>query len=140
LQLSYVNAYTALPTIDLNNEILEDLGGTTLTPNVSPIANRQTTLDDSELELQFEYENAGVYSGFLDDGSLIWPWRFPFDLNHAKRRIYLDGIGLSREQVVRLAATAPTIESLAEAALDLNSAQRARISSSTVDPLSSTYN
>jgi hypothetical protein len=123
LQLSYVNAYTALPTIDLNNEVLEDLAAAVLNSMSIPITvdlDRQTTREASELELQVEYENAAVYAAFA---GRVRPWRFPFDLNHAKRRIYLDAIGLAREEVLRLAALVPSAYELSDAVLDLNPAQ-----------------
>ena len=139
LQLSYVNSYRVMPTIDANNEVLEDLVASKLTPPVAPIANRQTTLDDAELELTYEYENADVYARFVADTALIRPWRFPFHLNHAKRRIFLDAINLAREQIVELSTSAPTAQGLAEAVLDLNEGQRAQLEGA-LQPLASTFN
>lgn len=140
LQLSYVNSYTVMPTIDLNNEVLEDLVAKQLNPRVAAIASRQTTLDAAELELRFEYENARVYARFVEDTTLVRPWRFPFDLNHAKRRIFLDAINLAREQIVELSTSAPGAPGLAEAVLDLNEGQRSQLEGTVLLPLASTFN
>lgn len=137
LQLSYLNSNTVMPTIDLNNEVLEDFVASTLNPPVPPLTNRQTTLVAAELELKFEYENAAVYERFVEDTALIRPWRFPFNLNHAKRRIFLDSITLAREQIVTLSTLVPTAHDLAEAVLDVNEGQRACIETSS--PTASAY-
>jgi receptor-binding and translocation channel-forming TcA subunit of Tc toxin/neuraminidase-like protein/ABC toxin-like protein len=137
LQLSYVNTNTALPTIDVNNEVLEDLAATVLNLVGTINTNRQTTLESSELELQYEYENSQVYDAFAN-GNLVWPWRFPFDLNHNKRRIYLEAISLSREGIQRLVFLNPSVYDLSDARLDFSAEQLQYLT--TVSPTSSAYN
>src|SRR5207253_502034 len=89
--------------------------------------DRQTTQEADELELAPEYDNQypTLYdpTGLADAGR-IWPWRFPFDLNHAKRRIYLDAIGLARTDVLRL-VSGDSFYDIADAALDLTDTERA---------------
>jgi receptor-binding and translocation channel-forming TcA subunit of Tc toxin/ABC toxin-like protein/neuraminidase-like protein len=133
LKLSYVNTFTALPTIDLNIEVMEDLANQILiNPALVPNpAARQTTLEAAELEIKPEYENQypALYVS-LAGASRIWPWRFPFDLNHARRRVYLDAIGLARGDILRLVTEDPPVYQLSEAALDLSDSQLAQLRSS----------
>lgn len=131
LLLSHSNSYTTLPTIELNIEVLEQLVAQWALLPIIPFTSRQCAkLDANELQLTTEFTNQNVYDLFADTTLSRWPWTFPFDLGHEKRRLYLDSIGLSRVQISELTNLTPNEIDLSRDALDINEGQRTCITSS----------
>jgi hypothetical protein len=148
--LSCENTDTALPYIDLVNELLEayiapgdpnaqPTNATALpTPNV-----RQTTLTTPELNANPEWPNATAYDG-NHLGGKVYPWTLPFDLPLAEARAYLGQLNLSRAQLLRAfqapaghpLSPAPQAEMLAREQLGLSAFQADII---TDGPLASKY-
>ena len=98
IELSCANTNTALPYIDLVNELLEDAVAPPTSP--SPAARqRQTTLTTAELDANPEYVNTDAYTNVL--GVAVFPWTLPFDLPLAEARTYLGQLGVDRVGLIR---------------------------------------
>lgn len=95
LELSCPNTNTALPYIDLVNELLEDA----VAPPPNPI-NRQTKLSTPELDANPDKDcvNAAAYDVVA---RAVYPWTLPFDLPLAEARTYLRQLGLDRPSLMR---------------------------------------
>ena len=98
LELSCPNTDTALPYIDLVNELLEDAVAAPQTGNTP--RDRQTTLTTPELNANPQYTNTNAYAR-LGQASTVFPWNLPFDFALAEARTYLGQLGLDRAQLVR---------------------------------------
>jgi hypothetical protein len=98
LELSCPNTDTALPYIDLVNELLED--AVAAPPPGDTPRDRQTTLTTPELNANPQYINTNAYAR-LGQASSVFPWNLPFDLPLAQARTYLGQLGLERAQLVR---------------------------------------
>lgn len=95
IQLSCPNTETALPYIDLVNELLEAAvapGDPAADPSV-----RQTTLTTPELDANPEYPNVSAYATLAQ---AVYPWILPFDLPLAEARTYLGQLSLSRADLI----------------------------------------
>jgi hypothetical protein len=98
IQLNCPNTNTALPYIDLVNELLEAYitpGDPYADPNV-----RQTTLTTPELNANPEWLNQTAYDNQHLAGA-VYPWTLPFDLHLREARTYLGQLNLSRAQLIR---------------------------------------
>jgi peptidoglycan hydrolase-like protein with peptidoglycan-binding domain len=95
--LSCPNTNTALPYIDLVNELLEDAVAPPPSPP-PPSRRRQTTLTTPELNANPEYVNGDAYQKLA---SAVFPWTLPFDLPLAEARTYLGQLGLDRADLIR---------------------------------------
>ncbi len=92
LELSCINTNTALPYIDLVNELLEDLvsGG--------PVVARNTTWSAEELRLFPEYRNLAAYD---DAATAVYPWALPLHVPTVELRGYLERLGVPRVELMR---------------------------------------
>ncbi len=97
IELSCPNTNTALPYIDLVNELLEDAVAPPADPAVAARA-RQTTLTTPELNANPQYVNAHAYTKL---GQAVFPWTLPFDLPLSEARTYLGQLRLDRVQLAR---------------------------------------
>jgi Tc toxin complex TcA C-terminal TcB-binding domain/Neuraminidase-like domain/FHA domain/Putative peptidoglycan binding domain len=98
IQLNCQNTNTALPYVDLANELLEAYvapGDPYADPNV-----RQTTLSTPELNANPQWLNQTAYDN-SHLGGAVYPWTLPFDLPLAEARAYLGQLNLSRAQLIR---------------------------------------
>jgi peptidoglycan hydrolase-like protein with peptidoglycan-binding domain len=98
IELICANTNTALPYIDLVNELLEDA----VAPPADPIKAdraRQTTLTTAELNANPQYVNQMAYAK-LAGPVAVYPWTLPFDLPLAETRAYLRQLGLDRVQLL----------------------------------------
>jgi hypothetical protein len=125
VQLSHRNTFTALPAIDLVNELLEDLVADHL--GVTKLVARQTTLEAAELELTPEHENSEVYTA-LNLPERHRPWILPFDLNHQRQSALLDAVGLERTEILRLTGQ---LETWSYASLGVSESQLTLLTSPT---------
>ncbi len=98
LELSCPNTNTALPYIDLVNELLED--AVAAPPVGDTPRDRQTTLTTPELNANPQYTNTNAYAR-LAQANTVFPWTLPFDFPLAEARAYLGQLGLDRAQLVR---------------------------------------
>lgn len=98
LELSCPNTDTALPYIDLVNELLED--AVAAPPPGDTPRDRQTTLSTPELNANPQYVNTNAYAK-LAQANTVFPWNLPFDFPLAEARTYLGQLGLDRAQLVR---------------------------------------
>ncbi len=99
IELNCENTDTALPYIDLVNELLEEA--------VAPAANaaqaaerqkeRQTTLTTPELNANPEHVNPAAYVKLAE---AVYPWTLPFDLPLSEARAYLGQLNLSRAELI----------------------------------------
>lgn len=90
LQLSCYNTTTALPQIDLVNEILE---------GASPPTDE--SLSSAELRIAPQTMNHTAYAGLE---AATYPWALPFELGTAHVRALLDAVGWSRAGLVDIFA------------------------------------
>ena len=100
IELSCANTNTALPYIDLVNELLEDAVAPPADPAKAARA-RQTTLTTPELNANPQYVNESAYAK-LAGPKAVFPWTLPFDLPLAEARAYLGQLGLDRVQLLRI--------------------------------------
>jgi peptidoglycan hydrolase-like protein with peptidoglycan-binding domain len=100
IELSCANTNTALPYIDLVNELLEDGVAAPADPTKAARA-RQTTLTTPELDANPQYVNENAYAK-LAGPKAVYPWTLPFDLALAEARAYLAQLGLDRVQLLRM--------------------------------------
>ncbi len=98
LQLSCVNTETPLPYIDLVNEILEQA----VAPQPLDPTQLQTTLATDALSVSPEHVNEQAYTTLL---GAFYPVGMPFDLHTTEARVFLQGMGASRAEL--LIATFP---------------------------------
>ncbi|MGI0487705.1 neuraminidase-like domain-containing protein [Pantanalinema rosaneae CENA516] len=98
IQLDCANTNTAMPYIDLVNEVLENavVNGLTLSIADTP----QTTLTTEELRANPEHIRPEAYDGVLALLSENPTWSLPFDLSHEERQIYLNHLGISVSQLM----------------------------------------
>jgi hypothetical protein len=97
IELSCPNTNTALPYIDLVNDLLED--AVAPPPDLAKAARaRQTTLTTPELNANPRYTNQSAYTTLA---GAVYPWILPFDLPLAVARTYLGQLGLDRVQLVK---------------------------------------
>src|SRR5579859_154561 len=98
IQLSCQNTNTLMPYIDLSNEVLEYAISPTLPKdqNGNPIWP-QTTWTAEELSANPEHINSGAYSTLAKQ---VYPWDLPFDLAAEEARVYLEQLGVRRDQLM----------------------------------------
>ncbi len=98
IELNCENTDTALPYIDLVNELLEEA---VLAPAAAEATalqrKRQTTLSTPELNANPEYAEAGAYEKLA---ASAYPWTLPFDLPLAEARAYLHQLELTRAELI----------------------------------------
>ena len=108
IELTCANTNTALPYIDLVNEILENqvAPGFNWNPPVSPAvqATVQTTRTAAELLAEPEHVNAPAYASLV---SRPYPWTLPFDLWTEMTRSYLGLLSVKRYTVMETFFPAP---------------------------------
>jgi hypothetical protein len=99
IELDCPNTDTALPYIDLVNELLEEAVAPAQAPETAASAarKRQTTLSTPELNANPEYVNKLAYEKLA---TAVYPWTLPFDLPLAEARAYLGQLNLSRAQLI----------------------------------------
>ncbi len=99
IELSCPNTNTALPYIDLVNELLEEAVAPPQSPETAATAarKRQTTLSTPELNANPEYVNKAAYEKLVE---AVYPWTLPFDLPLTETRAYLGQLNLSRAQLI----------------------------------------
>ncbi len=98
IELTCANTNTALPYIDLVNELLEDA----VAPPADPVAaarGRQTTLSTPELNANPQWVNPNAYPTVQ---GAVYPWILPFDLSLDESRTYLGQLGVTRTQLLHL--------------------------------------
>ena len=125
IQLSCPNTDTALPYIDLVNELLEDTVAPAGPADPTYMPNRQTTLSTPELDANPEYVNQAAYNTL---STTVYPWTLPFDYALAETRTYLGQLNLSRAQLIRTFQApggypSPQADALAREALGLSELQ-----------------
>ncbi len=99
IELNCENADTALPYIDLVNELLEEA--------VAPAKDgaeaaawqrqRQTALSTPELNANPEYVHQAAYEKLA---TAVYPWTLPFDLPLLEARAYVGQLNLSRAELI----------------------------------------
>jgi hypothetical protein len=99
IELDCANTDTALPYIDLVNELLEEAVAPPEAPETAATRarKRQTTLSTPELNANPEYVNEPAYQKLRE---AVYPWTLPFDLPLAEARAYLSQLNLSRMQLM----------------------------------------
>jgi hypothetical protein len=99
IELNCANTDTALPYIDLVNELLEEAVAPPQSPETpaSAARKRQTTLSTPELNANPQYVNKAAYEKLA---GAVYPWTLPFDLPLAEARAYLGQLNLSRAQLI----------------------------------------
>jgi hypothetical protein len=91
--LNCENANTAMPYIDLVNEVLENaIAGTSNTDN-------QTTNRSAELMATPEHIKVAAYDTLKN---AKYPWALPFDLNNRLGKTYLEHLGVDHHKIVAL--------------------------------------
>jgi|GEM_PF-2043062 len=98
LDLSCTNTNTALPYIDIVNEVLE---GAVLNPGVRP-TTRQTTWSSEELRLT--PEPTGNDTAYDGPSAAVFPWSLPVDIPAVETREHLARLGFSRAEAMQLFA------------------------------------
>jgi hypothetical protein len=99
IELNCANTDTALPYIDLVNELLEEAVSPPQTPETpaTEARKRQTTLSTPELNANPQYVDKAAYEKLA---GAVYPWTLPFDLPLAEARSYLGQLNLSRTQLI----------------------------------------
>jgi hypothetical protein len=98
IELNCENTDTALPYIDLVNELLEEAVLAPAGTQATELQHkRQTTLSTPELNANPEYLQEGAYEQLAER---VYPWTLPFDLPLAEARAYLGQLRLSRAQLI----------------------------------------
>lgn len=100
MKLDCDNTNTALPYIDLVNELLEDAVSPT-----TKVAHDTTDGASADLGAAPEYINEGAY-GVV--GAAVFPWGLPFDLGLAQARAYLTNLQTRRYQLMETFQPDPT--------------------------------
>lgn len=99
IDLTCANSNTALPEIDLINEILENTAIMSSSFGSPPPDNdRQTTRGEDVLAVSPEYVNRFVYDYVLP--TAVSPWTLPFDLGTEQSRTYLGQLGIQRSDLM----------------------------------------
>ncbi|WP_437665418.1 neuraminidase-like domain-containing protein [Sorangium sp. So ce1182] len=99
LELSCENTDTAVPYVDLVNEILEyAVANTALSPDVAFPDHIATTGSASELAAHPQPPSQQVVHDKAYEvlATQHYPWRLPFNLGQEEARIYLDHLGVPR--------------------------------------------
>ena len=92
IQLSCANTNTAVPYVDLVNEILANA--------IAPMRETpQTNNTAGELEVNPEHVNVDADNALAD---AIYPWTLPFDLYAAEIRAYLEHLGTPRHDLMQV--------------------------------------
>ncbi len=102
IELSCDNTNTALPYIDLVNEVLERAvadGITTSWP--------QTTRSAAELAVSPEHITPAAYTK-LAASTTVYPWSLPFDLGLEQSRVFLTHLGVPRQALLATLGSANT--------------------------------
>ena len=116
IDLSCANATTPLPYVDLVNELLE----TRVSNDPAPGDEHwQTTWSAEELALRPERRDEGAYTQLV---AAAYPWQLPFDLHRSEADLYLEGLGVSRHELLEVLAPNPDIDALTRARLGLSKA------------------
>ncbi|NUP06851.1 MAG: hypothetical protein HOW73_12435 [Polyangiaceae bacterium] len=109
IALSCKNAETALPYVDLVNELLEVRLATAVWPSM-PV-RVDTTLTTDELvahpEIIYPTEHVAAYTALE---SAVYPFRLPFHFWQEEARVYLEHLGVPRKDLI--VALAPTVAGL----------------------------
>jgi hypothetical protein len=112
LKLNCANADTALPYVDLVNEILENyvhnshIANNVMTSEVTSAAAHNTPLDATTavLDVTPEYmqtRDAGQAYDKLNAESIVYPYSLPFDRYLETVRTYLNFLGVSLDQLMQ---------------------------------------
>ncbi|HSZ69478.1 MAG TPA: neuraminidase-like domain-containing protein [Solirubrobacteraceae bacterium] len=127
IELNCENTDTALPYIDLVNELLEEALAPPQAPETPATSarKRQTTLSTPELNANPEHVNDAAYEKLT---GAVYPWTLPFDLPLAEARAYLGQLNLSRAQLIAAfqppaGYPSPQAETLAREQLGLSQMQ-----------------
>ena len=129
IELSCANAETPLPYVDLVNEVLE----TVVSPTTAvPARQRQTSWSAEELAANPQYINlksVEVDGAYERLAKAVYPWTLPFDLWFGQVGIYLDYLGVTRDQLMKTfqqpgASPQPSEAEIAAARLGLSSVDR----------------
>ncbi|NVB41814.1 hypothetical protein G6O69_28535 [Pseudenhygromyxa sp. WMMC2535] len=121
IDLSCANGSTALPYIDLVNELLE----TRVSQGEAPAASHwQTTWTAEELALRPEHRDEGAYTELV---AAAYPWNLPFDLDRTEADLYLDELGVSRHALLETFDVSADADALSRARLGLSAAMAAAI-------------
>ncbi|TRX47104.1 hypothetical protein FNH22_30565 [Fulvivirga sp. M361] len=114
IELSCDNTNTALPYIDLVNEVLEN--EVSLTKNYQ----RQTTRDAKALRAEPEHLNKDAYDVLATQK---FPWKLPFNLWNEEAQVYINQLDMDRGEVLkryRRRSYEETPMDIAEACVRLN--------------------
>src|SRR5262245_51777979 len=119
IQLSCENTNTALPYVDLVNEIMEDR---VLNPSGADVPQGNTAISQ-ELLANPEFLRPEVYDDHLSQE--VFPYILPFDLWHELAGIYLAHLGVNRADLMEALQRSgtPSDDSIAAARLGLSRAQ-----------------
>jgi len=97
IELSCENTNTPLPYIDLVNEMLERAVAQDATPPPPNAPAFQTTLTAEELSANPEHIADAAY---IVLGHTVYGWDLPFDLGAEQARVYLEHLGVRRDQLM----------------------------------------
>ncbi|WP_372950608.1 neuraminidase-like domain-containing protein [Mariniphaga sp.] len=97
IELSCKNTNTALPYIDLVNELLENFILTHKTPQKTVEKSYQTTWQQNELAANPEHLQ---YSAYNELKTAVYPHMLPFNLPVEEARVYLKHLGVQRHQLM----------------------------------------
>jgi hypothetical protein len=125
IDLSCDNTLTALPHVDLVNEILEHAVGTPTAGFPSHIATVGTTAELAALPAAGGAARTAAYATL---GQAVYPWSLPFDLATPETRAYLEHLGVPRAELMRVLggpAAAPLPDALVDERLGLFPGDRA---------------
>jgi len=98
VDLNCENTNTAMPYIDLLNEIFENAVYKQATENIPDYSEYQTIGTTEELLAQPEHVRIAVYDNILKTS--VYPWTMPFDLWTEEARIYLEHLKLPRYKIL----------------------------------------
>lgn len=116
IDLTCANASTALPYIDLVNELLE----TRVSNGPAPGDDYwQTTWSAAELALRPENRDDGAYTELI---AAPYPWGLPFDRARTEADLYLGELNVERDRILETFDTAANTDAFARAQLGISAA------------------
>jgi hypothetical protein len=101
LELSCKNTNTALPYVDLVNELLENFILSHKSPAVA-VDYYQTTWEQNELAANPEHLDKKAYEAYNELLAAVYPHLLPFNLPVEEARVYLKHLSIQRHQLMTI--------------------------------------